>query len=144
MTGQHASHQYLAAAVEAADPLQRVVMLHEHAVRSVRTAIRHIDGKEPAAAHAALTKAKNIVVHLLASVPEDDDSELAAHLRGLFKFAYAKLVEGNLRKDRACVEAALDVLRTLAAGWAEFHAQNLPTASAPSAGPATLAHPVEA
>lgn len=144
MNGQHASHQYLAAAVEAADPLQRVAMLHECAARSARDAIRHIGNNEIEPAHKAFARAKNIILHFIASIPGDDDSDLAANLRGLFQFAYQKLVEGNLRKDRACAEAALEVLHTLAEGWADFSAQRRPAAPATNAEPKTLSAPIEA
>jgi len=65
----------------------------------------------------AFLKAKRIVAHLLASIPEDDDSDLAANLRGLFRFAYLKLAEANLRKDPDPATQALKVIRDLAEGW---------------------------
>ncbi|MFP4055863.1 MAG: flagellar export chaperone FliS [Candidatus Brocadiia bacterium] len=125
MTGtdpQRASRQYLAAEVEGADPLTRVAMLHEAAARFIRQAAAGIEEGEPARAHEAFLRAKRIIAHFLASIPEDDPSDLAADLRGLFTFAYRRLAEANLRKDPHAARQALQVVRTLGEGWAELTA----------------------
>jgi len=117
MNPRQASLEYLAAEIEKADPLRRVVLLHEGAARFTREAIAHLERRDFPSAHHAFIKAKRIVAHLLASIPEDDDSDLAANLRGLFKFAYIKLAEANLRKDPDPASQALKVIRDLAEGW---------------------------
>lgn len=124
MNPQQASLEYLAAEIEKADPLRRVVLLHEGAARFTREAIAHVARRDFPSAHHAFVKAKRIVAHLLASIPEDDDSDLAANLRGLFRFAYLKLAEGNLRKDTDCARQALEVIRNIADGWAGLERQS--------------------
>ena len=123
MDRRHASANYLAAAIDGADALGRVVLLFQGCARFIRAAIRHIEAGRPEAAHQAFVKAKRIVAHLLASIPEADDSDLAANLRGLFQFAYRQLLEANVRKDPALAEAALQTLRTLAGAWTESAAR---------------------
>jgi len=118
MNPQQASLEYLAAEIEKADPLRRIVLLHEGAVRFTREAITHVERRDFPSAHRAFVKAKRIVAHLLASIPEDDTSDLAANLRGLFKFAYLKLAEANFLKDTERANQALQVIRNLADGWA--------------------------
>lgn len=125
MTPQHASQEYLAAAVQAADPLRRLRMLHERAARALRQAIGHIERGDVPAAHDAFSKARAIVVHFIASIPEGDDSDEATHFRGLFHYCHQRIVEANLRKDVRCAESALGILSTLAEGWAELDAQRL-------------------
>lgn len=120
---QKAAQAYLTAEVESSDPLHRVTLLHERAVRALRQAIRHVQHRDVEAAHADFLKAQQIVAHLLVSIPDDDDGDLAAHLRGLFTFCYRQIGEANLRKDTACAEAALSALGPLAEGWAELDAR---------------------
>ena len=132
MTPRLASQEYLAAEVEAADPLHCIVLLHEGAARFTREAIRHIERQDFEGAHSAFVKAKSIVMHFLASIPEEDDGDLAANLRGLLRYAFSKLVEGNLRKDPQCAEEALQVLRTLGEGWATLELQRPASPEAPN------------
>ena len=136
MNVQRASNEYLAAEVEGSDPLHRIVMLHDRAACLIREAVRHIEGRDFERAHEAFTKAKNIVMHFLANIPETDDGELAANLRGLFKYTYRKLAEGNLRKDPASAEDALAVVRKLGEGWAALDRARLSASQAnpPSGG----------
>jgi len=137
MNPHRASQEYLAARIDSADPLRRVVLLHEGAARFTREAIRHIERREFDQAHRAFVRAKQIILHFLSSIPESDDSELAAHLRGLFTYTYSQLVEGNLRKDPRPTEAALQVIRTLGDGWAELDKQHRQAGRTPPSGEAT-------
>jgi len=134
MNLRQASREYLAAEVECADPVHRLVLLHEGAARFIREAVDHIGRRDFARAHDAFDKAKNIVLHFLGSIPEIDDSDLAANLRGLFKFAYQKLVESNLRKDPQPAQEALAVIRNLRDGWAAL-AREQKTPLPPPAAP---------
>jgi len=134
MNLHQASREYLAAEVEGSDPVHRLVLLHEGAARFIREAVDHIGRRDFARAHDAFGKAKNIVMHFLGSIPEGDDSELAANLRGLFKYTYHKLVEGNLRKDPQSAQEALTVIRNLRDGWAAL-ARERKTPLPPPAAP---------
>jgi flagellar protein FliS len=144
MNPQQASQQYLGAEVENADPLRRIVMLHERAARALREAVHHIEGREIEKAHNALVKAKQIVMLFLASVPDHDESDAAANLRGLLTYCYQQTVEGNLRKDPACARAALEVLTTLAEAWAELDARRRQAQAASPPDPQPTLEPVEA
>ena len=135
MNPQEASRAYLAAQVEGCTPLHRVVLLHQRLARALREAIGHIERREVPAAHEAFTKAKEIVVHLLASIPEDDESDLAAHLRGLLAHCYQQITMANLRKDRQGARAALEVVVALGEGWADLEAQCQGRDRAAASGP---------
>lgn len=119
----HASRQYLAAKVEGGDTLHRVTLLHEGAARFTREAIRHIESRNFEPAHEAFVKAKRIVLHLLSSIPDTDDTKLAADLRGLFQYACDRLIDANLHKDPEAARCALGVLRNLAEGWSTLDTQ---------------------
>ena len=129
MNPRQAPQEYLAAAVQTADPVRRIRMLHERAARALREALAAMDRHDVPAAHDALAKARAIVVHFLASIPDGDDSDEAARLRGLFHFCHQRIVEANLRKDAECARGALGILTTLAEGWAELDAQRQSPAS---------------
>ncbi|MFW6161396.1 MAG: flagellar export chaperone FliS [Planctomycetota bacterium] len=123
MNPQQATEAYLAAEVESSDPLHRVVLLHRGLLRALREAKGHVERQEPAAAHEDFVKAKRIVAHFLASIPEEDEGDLAAHLRGILTFCYQQITEANLRKDVACAQCAIDAITPIAEGWAELEAQ---------------------
>ena len=135
MHPHHASQEYLAAEVEGSDPVRRVLLLHEGAARFIREAVEHIGRRDFERAHGAFGKAKDIVLHFLSSIPESDDSELAANLRGLFKYTYSKLVEGNLRKDPEPARDALAVIRNLRDGWSALARERKPAAPPASSAP---------
>lgn len=127
MNPQQATQAYLAAEVESSDPLHRLVLLHRGLLRALREAKGHVERREAEAAHDHFVKAKRIVAHFLASIPEHDDSDLAAHLRGILTFCYHQIAEANLRKDPTCAQCAIDAITPIAEGWAELEAhQRLP------------------
>ena len=128
MNAQRAAQAYLAVEVESSAPLHRLVLLHERAVRALREGVRHVERREVEEAHADFVKAEQIILHFLTSIPEDDDGEVAVHLRGLFIYCFRQTAEANLRKDTRCADAALRVLVPLAEGWAELDAQRRPSA----------------
>ena len=134
MNRHRASQEYLVAEVESADPLRRIVLLHEGAARALRDATRHIEAREIESAHTAFVKAQHIVMHFLSSVPDEDDGDAAANLRGLFTYCYQQIAEANLRKDPDRARAALEVIATLGEGWAQLDAQRSHTAE-PDAEP---------
>jgi len=123
MSSQQASQEYLALEVECADPVRRVALLHEGAARFTREAIHHIERRDFEQAHNAFVRAKNIILHFLSSVPEADDSDLADNLRSLLQFTYARLVDGNVRKNPRSAGEALQVIRLLGEGWSALDAQ---------------------
>ena len=117
MDVRHAAGEYLAAEVEGSDELHRIALLHKAAERFVRQAVRAMSDQDVEGAHNAFIKAKKIILHFLSSVADDDDSDLAASLRGLYKWAYRQLAEANLRKDAQCAEAALEALEPTSGAW---------------------------
>lgn len=123
MNAQQAAAAYVTVEVESSDPLHRVVLLHRRLLRALREAMGHVERREIEAAHHDFTRAKEIVAHFLASIPEQDDSDLAAQLRGIFTFCYRQIAEANLRKDVACAQCALDAITPIAEGWAELDTQ---------------------
>jgi len=139
MNPQDAAQEYLAAEVTSADPLRRVALLHEGAARFTREAIGCVERREFEQAHNAFVRARNIILHFLNSIPETDDSDLAAHLRGLLQYTYGKLIEANLRKDPRCAQEALQVIRSLGEGWAELDSRRMtPPATEPPSGSSYL------
>jgi len=111
MSSQHAHQEWPAAEVDGPERLRRLVVLHEGVGRFIREAIRHVERRDFEKAHSAFLQAKHTVMHFLSHIPESDDSDLAANLRGLFSDSHRKVVEGSLRKELKCAEAALRVIR---------------------------------
>jgi len=120
MNAQQAAQAYRAAEVESGDPLHRVVLLHERTLRALHEAAGHIERREVEEAHADLVKARQILQHFIGSIPDGDEGELAANLRGLFTFCVQQVVEANLRKDPRHILVALDILTPLGEAWAEM------------------------
>jgi len=120
MNLRQAAGEYLAAEVEGGDELHRVALLHQAAERLVRQAVRAVGDRDVEAAHTAFVKAKRIILHFLDNIPEHDDSDLAASLRGLYRWAYSQLAEANLRKDPRRAQTALDALKPISGAWRQL------------------------
>ena len=109
---------YRTAQVVTGNPVERVVLLYEGAVRF---AVRHVDALERGdfdAAHTASIRCQEIVAELQ-EVLDLSAGPIAHQLDAVYGFILDRLVAGNLsRTPRPTVEV-LDLLRELLAAWQE-------------------------
>lgn len=120
--------QYRQNAVLTADPGRLTLMLFQGAARFVRQAGERVAAKDIPGAHQACVRAQDILLYLLETV--NTELEIGKNLAALYDYMYRRLVEANVKKDRAILEEVAGFLEDLAHTWE----QALKTTAAQQAG----------
>ena len=103
---------------ETSSPGELVMMLYNTLVNDLEHAERALRDDDGERAHAALTRAQDIVMELFASL-DMDSGELAQQLSALYHYVYERLIDANLRKDAVAVREAATVVEPLREAWAQ-------------------------
>jgi len=123
MTSANPYEQWQWAAVDAADPLELVVLLFEKALKSVRQAQRSLVLGDVYGRARAIQVATDCVIELVQSLDRNRQPELAGRLLQLYAYVLDRLREANFRQQTKPLAEAEQVLTTLAEGWRECHAR---------------------
>ena len=111
------AQQYLQVQVKTASQDQLLLMLLDGAVRFVEGALERLGRKDRDGKNEQLLKAQKIILELIQSLNPSVGEKIYSNLIGLYKFIYRRLVEGNLRDDRACLEEGLKILGEVRETW---------------------------
>ena len=109
---------YRTAQAVTSNPVERVVLLYEGAVRF---AVRHIDALErgdPEVAHTASVRCQEIVAELQ-EVLDLEAGPIAHQLDAVYRFMLDRLVAGNLAGKPTPTTEVLVLLRELLGAWQE-------------------------
>jgi flagellar protein FliS len=107
--------------VSAADPHALVLMLYDGALEAVRRADGAMASADIAAKGQALGKAVRIVEEgLKASVDRNAGGALAFRLLDLYDYLTMRLLQANLRNDRAALAEVARLLAELRNAWAQI------------------------
>lgn len=126
--------------VKTASPAQLVVMLYDEAVKQCDIAIELIDDdvrKKPQhieKINNALGKVQDIITELMASLDFDAGGEIAQNLFSLYVWFGREILEANLSKDSARVNAVRAMLADLREAWVEAAARTGGSGSASHVG----------
>jgi flagellar protein FliS len=112
----HSAQQYLHAQVMSATPQKLRLMLIEGAIRFARQALSSWEQNHNEQATDWLTRCRNIISELLASI-RLDQSSLTRSVAGVYLFLFRSLTEGQLQKDRRKIEEAISVLEIERETW---------------------------
>jgi flagellar protein FliS len=138
------AQSYLEVQVKTASPDQLLLMLLDGAVRFVEGALERMEKGDREGKGTQLARAGDIVLELVQSLNPAIGEKLYENLVGLYKFIYRRLVDGNLRDDRASVEEGLRILRHVRETWRQAVASwrsEAQAAAAPAAAAVTAASP---
>src|SRR5579862_5609721 len=132
---------YLETRVLAADPVELIGMLYQHAVDVVRDARRHLASGEIADRGRAISKAVAILGELNNSLDHKVGGTLSANLEQLYRYMMVRLTQANLRKEDAPLAEVESLLATLAQAWnqverehaARAQAEEVPVGALPAA-----------
>lgn len=127
-TPQQAAAQYRAVRrhglVADASPERLVQIVLEQALAELTTAhgcmgrIRdNLPFSEVKAKCAAMSKAARLINHLNATLDLERGGEVARNLRSLYEYLMPQLTLANANNDAASVLKAMEILRTVKAGW---------------------------
>ena len=100
-----------------ASPEQLTLMLYDGAIRFLRASITAIEAKDMEKAHDMNMRTQEIVREFRQTL--NMDIELSENWDKLYEFMEYRLMEGNVKKDKAMLQDVLDLLRDMRDTWAE-------------------------
>ncbi len=118
MPQAHPYHAYQATNVNTADQARLIIMLYDGAIRFLKKGRGKIYVGDMEGAHNYLTRGRDIVSELLATLRPEQAGEIGENLKRLYVYAFNRLVEANLKKDAAAVDEVIQILAVLREGWA--------------------------
>lgn len=100
-----------------ASPGELTLMLYEGAIKFCNIAIVAIENKDIQKAHTNIVKVENIIEEFRATL--DHKYPVAEDFEKVYVYIYDRLVEANMKKDKAILEEVLKHLRTMRDTWKE-------------------------
>lgn len=94
-----------------------LLLLYEGAIRFLKLAIEHADGKRHPEKLKALDRVIKIVREFRKTLDFETGGELAKNLDRLYAFVLDRLAQGALDKEPSRLKEALGVLEELHQGW---------------------------
>src|ERR1041385_5014542 len=125
---------YQQIATQTAPPGQLVLMLYEGTARFLERALTGFEIDDPAQCNETISnniiRAQNIVFELNVTLNMEGGGELATTLRSLYEYMDRRLMEANLKKDKAAVKEILSRVAVLRDAWAQMlNNQAIPSAA---------------
>lgn len=115
---------YQQVATQTAPPGQLVLMLYEGAAKFLERALAGFDIDDPADGNEAINnniiRAQDIIFELNVTLNMNEGGQLATTLRSLYEYMDRRLMEANLKKDRAIVKEILDRVIVLRDAWSQM------------------------
>lgn len=115
-------NSYRQIATQTASPGQLVLMLYDGAIRFLDRALTGFSKEDPAEFNETINnnilRAQDIVRELNASLNLEAGGELAAALRRVYLYLDWRLVQSNLKKERAGIDESIQRLTVLRDAWA--------------------------
>jgi flagellar protein FliS len=135
---------YQQVATQTAPPGQLVLMLYEGAARFLERAMAGFDLDDPAESNQAINnnilRAQDIIFELNVTLNVEQGGELAMTLRKLYAYMDRRLMEANLKKDKATLKEVHGRIVVLRDAWAQMlNGQGQPLVEQPKAATALAA-----
>jgi flagellar protein FliS len=107
--------------IKTATPGKLILMLYDGAIRQLNQALQDMDEEHRRYENISncLIKAQDIIAELMISLDFERGGEIAKSLFGLYVFMNRRLLDANIKKDRASVEEVKTLLGELRGAWAE-------------------------
>lgn len=118
-TGTNGYQAYRRTQIETAPPEQLILMLYDGAIRFARNGRRALEDGDRQKAHAALTRAQDVISELIGSLDMEAGGELAANLYRLYRYIYQRLVQANVQKSVEPIDEVVRLVGELREGWYE-------------------------
>jgi flagellar secretion chaperone FliS len=115
---------YQQVATKTAPPGQLVLMLYEGAAKFLERAQAGFDIEDPADSNEAINnniiRAQDIIFELNVTLNINEGGQLATTLRSLYEYMDRRLMEANLKKDKAILKEVLDRVLVLRDAWSQM------------------------
>lgn len=103
--------------VQTASPAALTLMLYEGAIRFCNTALESMDAGNIEKTNENIKKAQNIIVEFRATL--DFKYPVANDFDVIYDYIYRRLVEADMKKDKAILEEALRYIKEMRDTWKE-------------------------
>lgn len=117
MAMQNPYNNYKENSVKTASPEELTLMLYNGAIKFIGQSKIHIENKNIEKTNEAIVRAQSIIQEL--NVTLNMDYEISKNLRMLYVFILEKLVDGNIKKEIAPLDEALEIVTSLRDTWKE-------------------------
>ena len=107
--------------IKTATPGKLILMMYDGAIKNLNQALQDMDDEHRRydSISNSLIKAQDIIAELMISLDFERGGEIAKNLFGLYVFMKRRLLDGNLKKDKAPLEEVRTLLMELRGAWAE-------------------------
>lgn len=119
--------QYERNKILTASPAELTLMLYEGAIKYANIAIAAIEKGDIEKAHNSIRKVERIIEEFQATL--NPKYPVAKDFEEVYKYLQKRLLEANIKKDKAIVEEVLGHLRTMRDTWKEVMRLSKGTAS---------------
>jgi flagellar protein FliS len=109
--------KYFENTVNTASPAQLLIMLYDGAIRFCKAGIKAIEERNVEEANRNLVRAQDIILEFVVTV--DKSSPHAEGLVKLYDYFIHRLIEANMKKDKAPVEEVIGYLAELKETWVQ-------------------------
>jgi len=113
----NAYRQYQQNAVNTASPQELTLMLYNGLVRFLKQAGQSIEEKDIPKAHNFIIRSQDILTEFMSTL--DMQYEVSNGLLALYDYMSRRLVEANVKKDKAIVDEVLGYAEELRDAWAQ-------------------------
>jgi flagellar protein FliS len=117
MSPNNPFNQYKENSIYTASSEELTLMLYNGIIKFVMLAQTAIDNKAIEKIHNNITRAKDIISELQLTL--DRNYEVSNNLALLYDYMSRRLVEANVKKDKAILEEVLGLVRDLRDTWAQ-------------------------
>ena len=107
--------------IKTATPGKLILMMYDGAIKNLNQALQDMDNEHRRydSISNSLIKAQDIIAELMISLDFERGGEIAKNLFGLYVFMNRRLLDGNIKKDKAPLEEVKALLIELRGAWAE-------------------------
>ncbi len=116
-TYNKAAMQYQRNAIQTASPAKLTLMLYDGAIKFANMAIEAIDKGDIEKVNNNIIKVQNIIVEFRSTL--DMKYPVAKDFEVVYDYIYRRLVEANVKKDKAVLEDAPHHIKTMRETWKE-------------------------
>ncbi|MCM1468352.1 MAG: flagellar export chaperone FliS [Alistipes sp.] len=113
----NAYSQYNNSKVLTASPAELTLMLYDGAIKFCNIAIMGIEQGDVLKAHTNIVKVENIIIEFQSTL--NHKYAVAEDFDKVYNYIYGRLVEANIKKDKAILEEVLVHLRGMRDTWKE-------------------------
>ena len=103
--------------INTASPEESTLIVYEAIIKFCNIAILGIENKDVNKTHGNIVKAQKAISYLQSTL--DLTYEVSKNFNNIYVYAYDRLVEANIKKDKEIVEEVLEHMRGLRDTWKE-------------------------